>query len=147
MTRSQRLNPVRRLAQDEADAAAKRYAEAKQRLEAQLGKLAQLENYRNDYAGQRSAIGGDGIDPFRLRDYNAFMARIDAAVSQQRQQVSETEASVEQARQHWMQLLSRARALDKVVTRYQDEERRDADRRDQRQLDELAQRRARPDKD
>ena len=45
--------------------------------------LEQLQSFRRDYQNQRTASGQVGIDAFRLRDYNAFIARIDTAVEQQ----------------------------------------------------------------
>lgn len=135
------MQPVKRMATDKSDAAAKAYAEARRKFEEQQQKLEQLERYRDDYRGQRGAAGGQGMDAFRLRDYNTFVARIDGAIEHQRSLVERTEAEAARRRSEWMQVLGRARAIDKVVTRYQDEERREGERREQRASDELAQRR------
>lgn len=141
MTRSQRMEPVQKLTEERANAAAKAYGEARERSEEQRRRLGQLTSFRDDYLSQRTSSGESGIDGFRLRDYNAFIARIDAAIQHQRGVIEQAEADAERLRKVWMELLGRARAVDKVVDRYQDEERRTEERRNQRQNDELAQRR------
>lgn len=147
MVRSKRMEPVKRLADDKADGAAKALAAAQRRLDEQRQRLEQLQEFRNQYQEQRTRSGETGIDGFRLRDYNAFVARIDGAVAQQRDVVAQAEAEVDRARQHWTDLLGRARALDKVVGRYQQEERRDDERRAQRLSDATRLRRPLPDTD
>jgi flagellar FliJ protein len=147
MTRSQRMEPVKRLADDKADVAAKALAEAQRRLEEQQRRQEQLQEFRGQYQTQRARSGETGIDGFRLRDYNAFVGRIDEAIAQQRQAVAQAEAEVARLHQQWTELLGRARAIDKVVDRYQQDERRDQERRDQRQSDALAQARFRLPKD
>lgn len=85
------------------------------------------------------------MDGFRLRDYNAFLARIDAAIRHQQEVIRQVEADTERLRLVWMEQLGRARAMDKVVERYRQEEQRADERRGQRQTDELALRRRGPD--
>lgn len=144
MTRSQRMQPVQRVAEDRADAAAKVYAEARKRLEEQRARLQQLIQYRQDYLNQRAANNGGAMDGFRLRDYNAFIARIDTAIQHQQQAVAVAEGEAQRTRRLWTDVLGRARAIEKVVERYQDDERREDNRREQRLSDELATRLPRP---
>lgn len=143
MTRSERMEPVKQLAEDKADAAAKELADAQRRLDEQGRRLTQLQEFRGQYQEQRTRSGESGIDGFRLRDYNAFVSRIDEAVEQQQRDIVQLEAEVERKRRQWTELLSRARAIDKVVGRYADDERRDEDRRAQRQADAVSQARYR----
>lgn len=139
MTRSKRLEPVKRLVEEQAEAAAKVLAAAQQQLEQHSLRLTQLQDFRAQYQEQRTRSGESGIDGFRLRDYNAFVGRIDEAVMQQQREVAEAEAEVERVRRQWSALFSKARAIDKVVDRYAMEERRDEERRAQQQSDALAQ--------
>lgn len=141
MTRSKRMEPVKKLADDKADAAAKALAEARRRLEEHVMRLNQLQEFRGQYQMQRTRSGESGIDGFRLRDYNAFVGRIDEAIAQQRQAVAQAEAEVERMRGQWTELLGRARAIDKVVDRYQQDERREDQRKAQRQSDVPSRRR------
>lgn len=144
MTRSRRMEPVQRIADERARAAAKVYAELRARHEEQRGRLKQLRSFRDDYLRQRTEAVQAGMDGFRLRDYNSFIARIDGAIEQQQQLIAQTEGDLARARRQWMELRGKSRAIDKVVDRYQADERLDAERRDQRQSDELAQRQHKP---
>lgn len=143
MTRSQRMEPVKQLAEDKAEAAARALADAQRRLDEQNRRLTQLREFRAQYHQQRTRSGESGIDGFRLRDYNAFVSRIDEAILQQQLEITQLTATVETKRKQWTELLSRARAIDKVVDRYIDSERRDEDRRDQQQADAISQARYR----
>ncbi|HET8702122.1 MAG TPA: flagellar export protein FliJ, partial [Nitrococcus sp.] len=84
-----------------------------------------------------------GIDAYRLRDYNAFLARIDAAIDQQQRSLTRLEADVEELQSRWLNQWGNARALEQLVARYRREERRIDTARDQRLHDELAQRQGR----
>lgn len=141
MSRSQRMEPIRQIAGDKADAAAKALAAVQQRLAEQRLRLQQLEEFRAQYQEQRMHSGEAGIDSFRLRDYNAFVGRIDTAVKQQQGEVKRIEAEAEQKRQQWIALFGKARALEKVVERYTDIEQQEAERREQQENDAFAQRR------
>ncbi|RLK51009.1 flagellar FliJ protein [Alkalispirillum mobile] len=139
MNRSARLQPVQRLAGDKADEAGRELAEARQKLDAQRQQLQQLMTFRQEYAQQLQDQNG-GINAARLRDFNAFISRIDQAIQQQHKAVAEARRAVEAQRQDWLDAYSHSRAVDRVVDRFRDEEQRAADRREQLQLDELARR-------
>lgn len=147
MTRSRRMEPVRRLADDQADAAARDYARRRDALEDEQRKLQQLESYRADYRAGFGQAGGGGMDPHRLRDYAAFLGRIDQALEQQRSAVVRLEAEVRRMREQWLERWGRARALERTVERYRAQERGSERRREQAASDELALRRPRRDWD
>ena len=143
MSRSSRMEPVRRVADREADGAARDYARRRDALETERSRLVQLESYREDYRRGFGACGQSGVDAHRLRDYAAFLARIDQALEQQRRSVAALETEVEGMRSRWLQRWGRARALDHLVAEYRREESRAAQRREQAAADELALRRPR----
>ncbi len=145
MSRSRRMEPVQRLADDQAEAAARDYARRRDALEAEQRKLQQLEAYRADYRAGFGQPGRAGMDPHRLRDYAAFLGRIDQALEQQRGAVARLEAQVLCMREQWLERWGRARALERTVERYRAQERGSERRREQAASDELALRRPRPD--
>jgi len=137
-TRSTRMEPVRRVADQRAQAAAKRLAERREALEQERERLEQLRAFRREYEQKLAFAGQNGIDAYRLRDYNAFLGRIDQAIAQQREQLGKIEAEAEQLREHWLAEWGNAKALEQLVERYRARERRDAEAREQRQNDEIA---------
>lgn len=141
MTRSKRMSTVHGFVSDKANRIARDFAQAREEFEFQQQRLEQLVNFRQDYQSQLSETGAKGMGAFRLRDYNAFISRIDTAIQEQRERTYRAEQYAETKRREWLEQQTQATAIEKVVDRYRDQERRDAERRDQRNTDELAQQR------
>ena len=141
MTRSERMSTVHGFASEKANRIARDFAEARDDLELQKQRLEQLINFRQDYQSQLSDVGAKGMGAFRLRDYNAFISRIDAAIEEQRERVYRAEQYAETKRREWLAQQTHATAIEKVVDRYRDQERREVERQEQRDTDELAQQR------
>jgi flagellar FliJ protein len=104
-------------------------------------KLQELERYRGDYENQFRQRAGLGIGATDLRDYQAFLARLVEAIRQQQAVVKRAQSERDAERHRWQDAAKRAKALGHVVEKWQTEERRAADRREQRESDEHAQRR------
>ena len=138
MTRSQRLAPVqdvfenaeRRLAQSLA-AYERRVTEAEQ-------KLSELTRYRGEYEQQLTQRAASGIGVMELRDYQAFLARLTEAMRQQQSVVQRMRSDRDAERIRWQDAAKRAKALEHVATQWEGEERRLAERREQRDTDERA---------
>lgn len=139
--RSQRLESVCRVAGERADQAARDYAARREALEQEHERLAQLRGFRREYEKKLCVVGGSGIGAYRLRDYNAFLARIDAAIAEQQRRLEGIETETDALRQDWLKRWGNAQALDRLVSRYRQEEQRQVLRREQRLHDEQAQRR------
>lgn len=139
MSRFKRLQPVKQLADDKADAAARELAAAQQRLGEQEQRLRQLQEFRAQYQQQRVDSGGNGMDGFRLRDFNVFIGRLDQAISHQQRLIAQSLADVERLQRLWTEQLRHAKAIDKVVARCAADERRAEERRAQRETDAFAQ--------
>lgn len=137
------MGPVQRVAGERAREAARRLAGRREAVEQERERLAQLQGFRREYEQKFAVSGQSGIDAYRLRDYNAFMARIDQAIAQQREALGRLESEVEALRRDWLSQWGNARALDQLVERYRREERHDEARREQKQHDAIGQRRGR----
>ncbi|MDN3518284.1 flagellar export protein FliJ [Aquisalimonas lutea] len=140
MSRLKRLETVEGVMDDKAERAAREFGEAQQQLDNERQRLEQLQQFRAEYQGRLTGDGGATMDAFRLRDFNAFIARIDAAIEQQNEQIRAAERQFQRAREHWEHERTRAEAMGKVVARERDAEQRQERKREQTQADELAQR-------
>jgi flagellar FliJ protein len=142
MKRADRLEPVQRIVDDTERRLAEHFA-ASERLVANCeAKLAELERYHADYVqgfAQR-AIGGIGAAS--LRDYQAFMARLQEAIRQQTEIAERAKTDRDVQRERWQEAAQRAKALGNVIERWQAEERTVIERREQSESDERAQRSA-----
>lgn len=147
MTRSKRMTPVVKVAENREQAAARVLGEARQRLEQQQRKLDELITYRDQYSQEFQQRSGQGMGVARLQDFRVFLARLNEAIEQQRRLVERCHQNCERQRLQWVASRTRTQALGKVVDRYQREERRAAERREQHDTDERAQRLPRTEAD
>jgi flagellar FliJ protein len=141
MTRTKRMQPVQHLYDDTERRMALSLATVERKVADAEAKLQELERYRLDYDKQFAQRAGGGIGVTALRDYQAFLARLSEAIKQQQALVKRAQSERDAERQRWQEAAKRAKALGHVVEQWQSEERRAADRRDQRESDERAQRR------
>ncbi|KAB7627178.1 flagellar export protein FliJ [Alkalilimnicola sp. S0819] len=140
MSRAKRMQPVAELADKKADDAARALAEQRRRVDEQRNRLEQLQIFRNEYRAQLRSNAELGIDAHRLRDYHAFIARIDGAIRQQESAVERVESQLPQYHGRWAEAWGRAKALNRVVETHRHNERRSADKREQQTIEEMVRR-------
>lgn len=138
MTRRKRLEPVHELALEAERAAARRLADAERDAVDCQARLAQLEAYEREYRVGLQQRVADGIGAAGLRDFQSFLARLDQAVGQQRSMLERAVTAREAAREQWLALSARRRAVGKVLEQSDTADRRALERREQRELDERA---------
>ncbi len=138
MTRLKRLQTVEGVMGDKAERAAREFGRVQEQLQQEQQRLEQLQQFRAEYHGRLIGDASEPMDAFRLRDFNAFILRIDAAIEQQRGQIREVEQKLEHARAQWNEERTRADALGKVVDQERRTEARREQKREQSQADELA---------
>ncbi len=134
------MAPVQKVLDQKRKDRARELGEAQTRHTAAAAKLKDLEQYRQDYeqAFQLRAKAGQPVRA--LRDFQVFLARLDQAIQQQRQVVASMHTEVSGHSTRWQSAARQVKAVDSVVDRWQGEERRAEDRREQKETDERAQR-------
>lgn len=140
MTRADRLQPVQNLADDVERRLAQRVAGFEKAQRDAETKLTDLERYAGEYQRQYTDRVANGIGVMELRDYQAFLARLQEAIKQQRAIVARARQECDAERKRWQDAAKRVKALDHVAGQWRDQERRAADRREQSEIDERAQR-------
>jgi flagellar FliJ protein len=131
------MKPIKRYADSREQDAGVLLARARALVEDRERQLAELQRYREEYAAQQSQ-GVGTLDPVRLQNYHAFLARLQDAARQQRQLVDEAQAELERCLADWRASRAEAAALGRVVERMEHGERRESDRREQHDHDERA---------
>lgn len=134
--RSERLKPVQKLAGMGESEASRELGRSQQALAEQEARLEQLRQYREEYRGMFE--GERAVDPRRLRDERAFLARLDEVIRQQEAVVRSNMEAYERQREDWIEARSRVNALDRAAERYRAGEARDRDRREQKEQDDQA---------
>ena len=139
-SRAARLAPVVEMAEEAERKAVQRLGQFQQQVTQAQAKLSELERFREDYQQQWINRGGQGVNGSWLLNYQRFLGQLETAMNQQRQSLTWHQNNLDNARQVWQQAYARVEGLRKLVQRYLDEARRAEDKREQKLLDELAQR-------
>lgn len=138
MKRSERLDIVQQAAARTERERAERVALAEKHLVEMQQKLSALEKYRSEYEAGFAARAGAGLGAVGVRDFQTFLARLGEALVQQKQLVGAARQALEAERNHWREAAQRSHVVETLAERWQGEETRAADRRDQQLSDELA---------
>ena len=138
MKRSDRLDIVQQATARTERERAERVALAEKHLVEMQQKLSALEKYRTEYEAGFAARAGAGLGAVGVRDFQTFLARLGEALAQQKELVAAARKALEAERNHWREAAQRSHVVETLAERWQGEEARAADRRDQQLSDELA---------
>lgn len=139
-SRAKRLAPVIEMAERAEREAARQMAHMQGLLAKAEVQLGDLERYRGDYQQQWITEGSKGVSGQWLMNYQRFLSQLETAIGQQLQTVTWHRQNLEKSKAAWQQRYARVEGLRKLVQRYRDEARAAEDKREQKLLDELAQR-------
>ncbi len=102
----------------------------------------ELQGYKRDYQ-QRLAgeTGARGMQIHLLRDFHAFLGKLDVAIHHQENEVAQATAHWQSAHDNWLTLRQKVKAYEALADRHRHQEIKREEKRDQRQTDEQAARR------
>jgi len=138
--RAERLAPVVDMALKAEREAARQLGQAQGQLLQVQRKMAELERFRGDYQQQWIERGQHGVSGQWLMNYQRFLSQLETAVEQQGRSLAWHQDVVDKARASWQEKYARLEGLRKLVERYRQEAQLLADKQEQKQLDEFAQR-------
>lgn len=101
-------------------------------------RLQELHGYKSEYQVRLSGDGASGMDIILLRDFYAFMAKLDSAITHQESELKQARAHWQTARESWLALRQKVKAYETLALRHANQEMRKQERMDQRQTDENA---------
>jgi len=132
------LQPLHDLANDRLEVATRRLAQLKQRWQAEEDKLAQLQGFREEYRRRLGEAVSAGLDMTRMRDFHAFIAKIETAIRQQMTEIERSKAEWEQGQRVWLEERRKLKTYDVLKERHLRTERLRENRVEQREQDEHA---------
>jgi flagellar FliJ protein len=109
-------------------------------VEAQQQQADGLTTYRGDYCRKWSAQFQQAAQMEILRSYHGFLSRLDQAITQQQSVLEHAGRMVDVQRQRLVEREIRVATVERLIKRREDLLARIEERRDQKNLDELAQR-------
>lgn len=140
MSRSERLEPIAELQRTKETKATLVLSESQRRYQAQERRLADLEQFQREYQQRFQTLGRSGAAIERFKEYRHFNERLNNAIQQQKKLLDECRRELEHQNRYWSEISSKRRALEKVIDRFRLEEVSHAQRREQRESDDRAQR-------
>jgi len=141
MSPSKRFKPVLRVAESNERNAAHQFGDSQRYMQEQEAKLGELRQYHDEYLERFNTASRNGINAAQLREYQAFLAKLDLAIKEQEAVVQASDKNQSVKKELWQQKHIRSKVLDNVMQRYQAEEKRILEKREQKEADEKNQRR------
>lgn len=105
-------------------------------------KREELERYRVEYAARLSGASQGGMDIQMLRDFHVFLGKLDQAIRNQAREVELLHERWLSAHDSWLEQRRKVQSFEVLESRHVQAELRREDRREQRQNDEFAGRKA-----
>jgi len=135
--RSQRMQLIVDLARRKEDDALKKLLSSQQILQQNQQRLMDIQNYYSEYHSEVS-VTGQSFDPELFQRTRQFLAKLDSALDQQKQQIYIDQQRVDADTQAWRQLRLKTESLISYKKRCEQQEQREDDQREQKALDELS---------
>ncbi|MDP2431427.1 MAG: flagellar export protein FliJ [Pseudomonadota bacterium] len=114
----------------------------KRKEEAARRRRDELHGYKQDYQLRLTGeAGSQGMAIHLLRDYHAFLSKLELAIRHQESEVAQAVAHWQSAHDNWLTLRQKVKAYEALADRHRHQERQREEKRDQRITDEQAARR------
>jgi flagellar FliJ protein len=126
------------LAQDDVDAAAQRLGRAQREATDARAQFDALVRYRDEYHSRFTTSAQSGMPAGNMRNFQAFIDTLDAAIEQQRKLMNTANAKVEAAKPDWQRQKQKLGSYEVLQARGNVAEAQQMARREQRDADEHA---------
>ncbi|MBL4584869.1 MAG: flagellar export protein FliJ [Pseudomonadales bacterium] len=137
--RSQRLKPVLDLANLNLDKAEAEMGRCRQLLQQEQGKLAGLIEYQTEYREMIHHGAGAPVAAHQPQMMQSFLKQLQTAIEQQRRHISSVEQQLTTVIASWKKRYGDTEAIGKVIDNAKVSEREEADRKQQNEMDDIAQ--------
>ncbi len=135
MNSSTKLQPVAKIRKQQERNAARIHGDTMRQAEQQQKQLNELITYRNQYLKAFQSAAESGLSAVQMQDYRLFINRLDVAIEQQRQSVSNGQKKCEISQEKWIDKRSKSKMIDKVIENRKQTENKVVEKREQRELD------------
>jgi len=138
MTKQTALQTLIGLAQDDVDAATQKLGRVQRERGEVEKQLQALITYRDEYHTRFTQSARTGMAAGNVRNFQAFIDTLDAAIEQQRRILEQATARVEAAKPEWQRSKQKLGSYEVLQSRHDQVEARKDARREQRDADEHA---------
>lgn len=136
MTKPFSLQTLMKLAQHQKDSATSRLGQLNRQQQSVQQSLDTLLEYRKDYHARLQEAVRNGMSPADLRNFQQFINKLDEAISQQLKLVEQSKASTQAGRNEFDTTRRKLKSFDTLQQRHIDEQKKIAEKSEQKMLDE-----------
>lgn len=140
MPPSDRFKPIQRVASQRERKAAAALGESLKQRHAEQQRLDELKQYLAEYLERFESAARGGLSSNQVMEYQVFISKLESAIAQQEQVVSQSQQDCDSSKQQWRGRYSKSKAMDNAVDRMKAKEQKDQDRREQAEADDRSQR-------
>ena len=140
MNASDRFKPVLKVAENREANAARKFGQSQKLHREEEEKLQNLRQYHNEYMARFQQTASMGMNANQLREYQAFLNKLEQAITEQEEIVRQSKLSCTEHKQQWTQKHIRTQTMDKAMNRMVKDEQKQEDAKEQKMSDELSQR-------
>jgi flagellar FliJ protein len=130
------LQPLVLLAQQQNDAAIRKFGQLNQMQQAAQAKLDTLLQYRKDYQTRLQQAEQNGMNESELRNFQNFILRLDEAIVQQRNKNAQSLSLLQMGRAELQEAQRKMKSFDTLAKRHMEKELKLEAKVEQRQQDE-----------
>ena len=130
------LQPLVHLAQQQNEAATRKFGQLNQQQQAAQAKLDTLLQYRKDYQARLQQAEQNGMNQAELRNFQNFILRLDEAIVQQRNKNEQAQSMLQIGRIELQEAQRKMKSFDTLKKRHIENEMKLAAKLEQRQQDE-----------
>ncbi|MFC3115374.1 flagellar export protein FliJ [Cellvibrio fontiphilus] len=136
-SRAKRMQVVLTLAQKQEDEAANKLSQFREQLAQEQRQLVELRDYATQYLHAQGALR-EGILAHELINYSSFIHRLNEACTEQEAKVARMTKLLDSLQQQWRVKHQKRKSIEELIVRLQHEDELIADKRLQKELDELS---------
>ena len=136
MSRSKKLQPIANIRKQQERDAARLHGDTLRQVGRQREQLNELVAYRDQYLKSFQLAAEAGLFAVQMQEYRLFINRLDIAIEQQQQSVTNDQKKCETSQEKWIDKRSRRKMIDKVVENRKLTEDKIKVKREQRELED-----------
>ena len=140
MNSSERFKPVLKVAENREASAARKFGLSQKQQQEEEAKLDNLRQYHAEYLAKFQQSASLGMSASQLREYQAFLTKLDQAITDQEEIVRQSKQASHQHKREWTQKHIRTQSMDKAMGRMIADEQKQQEALEQKMSDEVAQR-------
>jgi flagellar FliJ protein len=136
MPPSDRFKPIQKINTQRERKAATALGESLKNRDEARQRLDDLKAYLAEYLDRYAVAARSGISSSQLREYQVFISKLEQAIGQQEQVVTQSERQCDASKQQWRGRYSKAKAMDNAIDRLKQAERKSDERAEQAEADD-----------